>query len=544
MARKRIPLGMTGYCDRNIKIRTHTTTLQFFDSKDRDNGTMDEWVNNNNTDNGEWVCLNFLDGSCFMHYGDVYSITVKDMENIVVQMRMIALVHRQMEPISPNDKVYTVEKSRADNNATKQNILHSVISKATTHIASTCAIASFRGQRSYSLRDSHNVSLADGAEEQSLTGQTIEAITKDKQRITVTVRIRGDTVEAGKESIGEQRQPSHLTSNASLQPSALACNTSLIGSSNQLSPKLPARCEITLQDVESGDFPMSGYCVDHVKSDLSQSLVGRKIQVRWTYHKCFHQRDMDLWCTGDILSMTSYNSPKKARIALGYVSRNDVWYAKIMFQPRLSFEEPTTSTILLDLRKWTVMDMAAPQSWRLLKDSPVQSVRTNHIPRRTVCLDVEYAQTQTIVATSTTPIISSNQLTPVQPARQEISLHDIEVGDLPMSGHCVDPVLPDLSVSLVGSKIQVGWTYNKCFHMNDMDLWCTGDIVSMTSRKISKRTRTALGCVKTKTIWYAKILFQPRLAYEEPHTATILLDLRKWTAMDNAAHHFWQLLKD
>ena len=151
MARKRIPLGMTGYCDRNIKIRTHTTTLQFFDSEDRDNGTMDEWVNNNNTDNGEWVCLNFLDGSCFMHYGDVYSITVKDMENIVVQMRMIALVHRQMEPISPNDKVYTVEKSRADNNATKQNILHSVISKATTHIASTCAIASFRGQRSYSL---------------------------------------------------------------------------------------------------------------------------------------------------------------------------------------------------------------------------------------------------------------------------------------------------------------------------------------------------------------------------------------------------------
>lgn len=373
MARNRIPLALHGtqMNHRNTPIRTHTTQFQFFQANDRDNGTMDEWAKRD--DRSEWTRFDFDDGVVFAHHGSEYALTC-DMPNVVVQMRMIELAHRQMASSPPKNAGDSVHQIRTKNSSSPGG-LQGIMLNTTQNMAASCVTAMVRADNAASIREEHPKELVDSGEVPARKTVCINVVsassaTKD-DKLTPVIRELAPAVPAWKETSSNCEPPS----------TTLCCVSGCVTDEESTKSGSPSPEKVCVEKVcvNIVRAPQSAHKlpVDHKKPEMSLSLVGRKIQVGWTYHNDFNsvgsvvhpRNDFDRWCTGEILSMTSSNETKKRRTLLGYAKQKKIWYAEIWFYQRLLFSEETSKLkVLLDDNKWSDNDTPLHQYWRLLEE--------------------------------------------------------------------------------------------------------------------------------------------------------------------------------
>lgn len=364
MARHRIPLALHGTQTnhRNAPIRTHTTQFQFFEAGDRDNGTLDEWAKRD--DHSEWIRFDFNDGVVFAHHGSEYAC---DMPNVVVQMRMIELAHQQM--VSSKNAGDSAHQIRTKNSSSPGG-LQGVMLNTTQNMAASCVTAMVRADNAASIREEHSKEQVDSGEvpaRKTVCTNVVSASSATKDdKLTGVIMEMAPAVPAWKETSSDCEPPS----------TTLCCVSGCVTDEESSKSGSPSPRKVCLNVVRA---PPSAHNlpVDHKKPEMSPSLVGRKIQVGWTYHKDFNsvgsvvntRKDLDLWCTGEILSMTSRNETKKRRTLLGYAKPKKIWYAEILFYQRLLFSEETSKiTVLLDDNKWSHKDTPLHQYWRLLEE--------------------------------------------------------------------------------------------------------------------------------------------------------------------------------
>lgn len=373
MARSRIPArGLRG--DRFTKISTHMARFQFFNSDDRDNGSMEEWVKQNNI-NGDWIQHNFPDASCFVHLG-VYAMTARGMKIVEHNVRMVSLIHDSMTRAN----AFQDKENKSTPITAHMCPHHSGLCSVTTNIIKACVTAHLRAGNASAITHGNRATDELDVKSQAFSSQfnvtdigeeKLFPVFQQRKSVVTDIEIARPITTSRKNT-----EPRNLNKNGTDKASTTK-SVYLADISNDSYPGTRARAkEIQsarndkrewidtwfLQDKDFANSLSVRQRLDVVKPDLGVGVAGRKIQVGWTYG------DEDLWCDGVVLSMSSSKKKTGSFSRLGYTKKVLVWHAEILFQPRRSFETHTIYTVKLEESKWSLEESPRHHAWRLIKD--------------------------------------------------------------------------------------------------------------------------------------------------------------------------------